>query len=136
MALTNTTILNTSDSQQTSAVIDLIEQNTFIVFIVLGNSDTANSLVTTADTLSLGHSGQVDRKVVWIQDRNFLKTESLAYLNTMEGYTTSTYDQTVGYVLSPVHHETKYVFLDGDAMTNYDVTKAYWKASLRERSDA
>ena len=80
--------------------------------------------------------GQVDRKVVWIQDREILKTESLDYLNTMDGYDASNYDQTVGFVLSPVHHETKYVFIEGDSMTNFDITKAYWKASLREREVA
>ncbi|MDF1697257.1 MAG: hypothetical protein P1U56_15545 [Saprospiraceae bacterium] len=135
MLLSNTTSLATADALQTASVINLIQQNTYIVFVVLGDDEAASNLVQIADNLSLGHSGQVDRKVVWLKDRTILKNESLAYLNTLEGYDDSKYDETIGYVLSPVRHEAKYVFCVGDSMTNYDVTKAYWKASLKE-SDA
>jgi len=136
MDLENTLIIEASDTAAESKFTDLIENNNFIIFVVLGDSAHSQTLVQTADILADDHTGKIERRVAWIKVRDQLKDTCLAYLKTLSTYDPSDYDDTIGFVLSPRHHECDYVFLEGDEISDFTVGKAYWKASLREREES
>lgn len=133
MELLNTLIVDPTDSEHENKFKKFIEDDRIINFIVLGDDDNAKSLVEEADLQADGHSGKIERRVAWIKDHQTLRDLSLEYLKTMPEYN-GEYDQTLGYTLSPKFHECKYVFMNGDPIADFNVSKAYWFASLRERS--
>lgn len=136
MELLNTLIVDPTDPQHKEKFIEFIEDDRIINFIVLGDDADANTLVEKADLLADDHTGKIERKVAWIKDREVLSEASLEYVKTFPEYDDSKYDQTLGYTLSPKYHECKFVFLKGDPIQDSNVSKAYWKASLREREEA
>jgi len=136
MDLLNTLIVDPTDPQHLKKFTDFIEDDRIINFIVLGDDANAKTLVQKADLLADDHTGKIERKVAWIKDHQTLKDQTLKYLKSFPGYDATKYDQTLGYTLSPKFHECKYVFLNGDPIGDINVSKAYWKASLRERNEA
>ena len=134
--LFNTHIVDPSELDHREKFKSLIEDNSFIVFVILGDNDIAKELVEKADILADGHSGRIARKVAWAKDHEILREDCLNYLNTFPDYDETKFEQTLAYVLSPRLHECKYVFYDGDSINGFTVSKAYWKASLREREEA
>lgn len=136
MDLKNTIIVDPTDPNHEQVFKDFIEDERTINFIVLGDDADANTLVEKADTFSLGHSGKIERKVAWIKDHQTLRDLCIQYVSTFPDYDSSKYDETLGFTLSPKFHECKYVFMNGDTIDNFSVSRAYWKASLRERNEA
>ena len=136
MELLNTLIVDSKDPKHRQKFIDDIENAFIINFIVLGEDGDSLKIVEKADLLADGHTGKIERKVAWIKDRALLKDLCMEYLNTFPGYDLSTYDKTTGFTLSPKFHECKYVFLEGNPTEDFNISKAYWKASLRERNEA
>ena len=133
--LFNTFVVDPSKSDHKEEFKSLIEDESTIVFVVIGDDSTAEQLIMSADILADGHTGKIVRKAAWIKDHELLKEDCLFYLKTFEGYDATRYEQTLAYVISPRHHECKYVFFDGDPIASFNVSKAYWKASLREREE-
>ena len=136
MDLFNTIIIDPQDPQHKKKFEDDIKNGSIINFIVLGDDANANKIVESADRLADDHTGKIERKVAWIKDHVTLKDLCITYLSTFPDYDASGYDTTLAFTLSPKHHECKYVFLAGDPIEDFNVSKAYWKASLRERSEA
>lgn len=136
MELLNTLVIDPADPQHQEKFINLIEDNTFIVFVVLGYDAVAKKVVERADIFADDHTGRIARKVAWAKDHEILKADCLNYLKTFPDYDETKYEQTFAFVLSPKHHECKFVFLDGDPTDDFNISKAYWKASLRERAIA
>jgi len=136
MDLLNTLIVDPQDPQHKTKFEADLENGLIINFIVLGNDANALKIVERADVLADDHTGKIERKVAWIKDHQTLKDLCLEYLKTFPDYDASTYDQTLAFTLSPKHHECKYVFFSGDPIEDFNISKAYWKASLREREDA
>lgn len=141
MESTNPRIVDPNDADFRQKFIDLIETGTPIVFVVLGDDADRQQLANLATKRARGHSGQNERIVAWVKDHDLLKDECLKYLKTAsetavkpdKTFDETTYEKVMAFVLSPVWHETKYIFKEGDVVDNFSVVDAYWIASLKER---
>ena len=138
MDLLNTLTIDSGSDAMRDQFTKLINDNSFIVFIVFGNDDAAKALVELADFIADDHQGKFARRVIWVQDKAFLEEDTQDFLKTFDGDEPADFewDDVLAFVLSPRWHEAKYVFIKGDVCDDFQIAKAYWKASLREREIA
>lgn len=135
MELLNTLIIDSGDDAKRSEFISLIQDNSYIVFVVLDKDEDSKALVEEADRIADDHQGRHSRRVAWIEDRSLLQSDCLAYLKSFKnGFEDGKYENVLGFTLSPVWHETKFILMKGDPADSVDVSYAYWKASLSERA--
>ena len=65
MELLNTLIVDPTDPDHRQKFINLIQDNNFIVFVVMGDNAHEKELVERADLLADDHVGKIERKVAW-----------------------------------------------------------------------
>lgn len=136
MELFNTLVVDPASPTHQQDFTALIQNNNFIVFVAIGSTDQCKNMVQRADELADGSPGNIPRKVAWIPNSDVLKTESLAYLKTFDGFQEADYPNVIAYTLSPKWHEAKFIIRNADTVDDVLISKAYWKASLRERAQS
>ncbi len=135
MELLNTLIIDPASPTHQQDFKTLIHNNQFIVFVGIGSTDQCNQMMQRADELADGSPGNIPRKVVWIPNQDVLKDDSLAFLKTFEGFSETDYPNVIAYVISPKWHEAKFLIKSSDTVDDLLISKAFWKASLRERTE-
>ena len=84
--LFNTFVVDPSKSDYKEEFKSLIEGESTIVFVVIGEDSIAEQLNLRVDILADGHTGKIVRKAAWIKDHELLREDCLFYLKTFEDY--------------------------------------------------
>jgi hypothetical protein len=134
MELYNTLIIASNQPDYIKDFQDMIFENEFIVFVVIGTDHISKKIVERADSFADDRPRKVVRKVIWVPNHDLLRSECLELLTTSAGFQANDYEKVLAFVLSPRLHETKDIIWRDETVDDLRIGYAYVRAGKRERN--